>query len=363
MPGVRAEIRTFVDPKDGLLECVKRRPDVVLLDYMLGARTGLEVFSELTAARIDAPVILVTDQGSEEIAVGALHQGVSDYMQKDVAGPQALRRSILNSIERARLERALRNHREQLEGTIRHLETQNKEIQSFYHSLSHELKTPLTAVREFVSIVLDGVQGKLNADQHESLEIARAACDQMTAHINDIIDTSRIETGKLVLEVATQPIEPIVRQAIAHWSARAERKGIDVRWMLDEEGMTAAFDRQRMLQVLSNLIDNAVKFTDPGGAVSVAVEAQTPEFVTVAVRDNGCGIAPEDRDRIFDRLFQCRNADGAARQGMGLGLHLCRELIRSHGGRIEVRSEQGRGSEFTCWLPTRSQENQPRIAS
>lgn len=355
MPEVRADLRTFTDPEAGIEECHAQKPGVVLLDFHMGSRTGLEVFGDVQRQSIEVPVTLVTDQGNDQgneaTAVEALHPGGSDSMPKDVVSPVALRRS-------------LRGRGERLELTVQRLEARNAMMESFHHSLSHELKTPLTAVYEFVSIVLDGVQGPLTEAQRDSLSTAKAACAQVTAHVNDILDTSRIETGKLALERSHQPLEPLLRQAIAQAAHRAQHRGITLDGAI-EPGCEARIDGHRILQVLTNLIDNALKFTHPGGSVRVRIahRPEDPDQVTIVVQDDGCGIPPDACDLIFERLYQARDEDDAALGGMGLGLHLCRELMRSHGGGIEVHSEVGRGSTFTCWLPVGQRETELKEAS
>jgi two-component system, sensor histidine kinase and response regulator len=328
-------------------------PDIAFFDYQLGACTGWELFAELQRKGVSFPVILLADQGDEELAAETIKKGFADYLPKEVIGPKSLKRAIGNSLESFRLRHALIEYSTNLEHMVKELRSRNAEIQSFYHSLSHELKTPLTAMREFVSIVLDGLQGPLNDGQRDSLETSKAACDHMVACINDILDSSRLDTGKLSLQARRQPLAPVLRRAVAHTSALAAERKVVVTCGVTDDGLSAWIDDQRIVQVLNNLIGNAIKFSPLGARVSIHASAATEPtgFVRVSVRDNGCGIDPLEHERIFERLHQTSVEDAAVRGGLGLGLYLCRELVQLHGGSIGVRSEVGQGSEFIFFLP------------
>ncbi len=352
MEGLRVQVRcahTLAEVWD-ILE--SDSVDLAILDYRMGVHTGLDVFSEMQVRGVDVPAILVTDQGDEEVAVEAMHLGFSDYIPKTLLGIQCLRRAILNAVEKFRLRQSLAQHNDDLRSTLRKLKTRNEEIQNFYHSLSHELKTPLTAIREFLSIVLDRLQGPLTQDQEESLQTAKKACDHMTVCINDLLDATRLDTGKLTLKRRRQPVLDTLKSAIKECESASHESGIEVQ--LDcEADCEAFFDESRILQVAVNLIGNALKFTGPEGHVKIRVRPsdKVPGFLEVSVEDNGRGIAEVDKEQIFDRLFQASSGDAAAQGGLGIGLNLCRELVDLHGGRIDVETEVGQGSTFTFTLP------------
>lgn len=364
MIGVDAEVRAFLDPDEGVSELGRRGFDVVLLDYRMGATTGPEILAAMKARGIDVPAILVTDQGDEELAVESLHGGFADYLPKQAISPKSLRRAILNTIEKTALRRALERSRVELEGVCSDLKRRNQEIRGFYHELSHELKTPLTAIREFVSIVLDGLQGPVNDDQRESLETAKAACDHMVSCLNDIVDAARIETGKLTLRPARHEVGDVVGRAVAELASTAGDAGVELTGSVTPGCGSAVFDEERILQVLINLVGNAIKFTEPGGHVAVeASRDRAADLLVVRVTDDGRGIPADAQTRIFERLQQVTREDASSRGGLGIGLNLCRELVRLHGGTIEVRSELGAGSQFTFRIPIEGAEQRKRNAT
>jgi signal transduction histidine kinase/CheY-like chemotaxis protein len=240
-----------------------------------------------------------------------------------------------------------------LEESNKHLLRKNEEIQNFYHTVSHELKTPLTSAREFISIVLDGLAGPLTETQREYLSIARESCHRLRVCINDLMDATRLETGKLTLEMKRGSLATLVQKLVTLLGPVAARKQISLKHEVRADLPDFLFDQNRLMQVLVNLANNALKFTPENGQVTItAGEAPNdPGYFKVSVNDTGCGIAPAELERIFECLYQVPNKDGGSEQGVGLGLYICRELVQSHGGKIWVESELGRGSTFCFSIP------------
>ncbi len=261
------------------------------------------------------------------------------------------------------LERRIQARTAELQAANQELERRNQEIQGFYHTLAHELKTPLTSAREFVSILMEQLAGPLNPTQLEYLGIARESCHRLKLCIDDLFDSTRVETGKLRLELKPAALDALAQQATASIRPLADAKGISLACESQADLPKAPVDENRMMQVITNLLNNALKFTPSGGKVSVQVARAVaePGFLCLSVSDTGCGIAQEELDRIFDRLYQVKKGDGAASQGFGLGLYLCRELVKLHGGRIRVQSEPGQGSTFSFSVPLHAPEQRTRV--
>jgi signal transduction histidine kinase len=240
-----------------------------------------------------------------------------------------------------------------LEVSNRELMHANREIQSFYHTLSHELKTPLTSAREFICIVLDGLAGPVNETQTEYLGFVRESCDQLRTCIDDLFDAARLETGKLSVDFARGSMDALARRVIAVMQPMAAQKKIRLAVEAPAELPEVAMDEARMVQVLTNLLNNALKFTPEGGDITVKLhlEADHPELLLVSVSDTGPGMAADQLERIFNRLYQIQRGDAASQLGFGLGLYLCRELVALHGGEIRVESEVGKGSTFAFTIP------------
>jgi CheY-like chemotaxis protein/two-component sensor histidine kinase len=205
--------------------------------------------------------------------------------------------------------------------------------------------------------------GPLNPTQLEYLGIAKESCDRLRLCIDDLFDSTRIETGKLRLELKRTSLGAVAQQATASIRPLADAKGIKLFCEAESGLPEAPVDEKRITQIITNLLNNALKFTPAGGKVVVRVSANPaePSFLHVSVSDTGCGIARDQWDRIFDRLYQVKKGDGASAEGFGLGLYLCRELVRLHGGKIRVASEPGQGSTFSFTVPLQTPEQRTHV--
>jgi len=264
---------------------------------------------------------------------------------------------LVNITGRKQAEAARRDIQAKLERTYRDLVKRNEEIQNFYHTLSHELKTPLTSAREFISIVMDGLAGPLNPTQTEYLTIARESCQQLQACVNDLLDATRLETGKMALDLRPASLSTLTAQVMASLGPRAAQQQIGLRQEFPDDLPEIPMDEHRMKQVLTNLLNNAIKYTPAGGSITVRMQdaPARPQLLQISVSDTGCGIPLEEHDRIFDRLHQIKAGDATTEQGVGLGLYLCKELVQLHGGNIWVESQPGKGSTFHFVLPKSQQ--------
>lgn len=355
MEDVVCELEAFHSPLEGLASIANRRPDIVFLDHLLGDEVGLDVIHKIREVGHRGPIIFLTGRGDEDIAVQAWKAGVDDYLPKRAVSKGSLKRSIVNALEKHELRTAIERHRHKLEDANRNLERKNREIETFYHAVSHELKTPLTSAREFVAIVLDGVAGPLNVEQKQYLELALGGCDQMAYYINDLLDATRLETGKLKLSLQEFSLNKALHDTVEMARPLAAKKDMKLTAALDREDLPVRADPFRIKQVVTNLLNNAIKFTPNGGAVNVTAtrSQQEPALYEITVTDTGRGIPAEHHERIFERLYQVTSTDASIERGLGLGLSICRSIVELHGGRIQVESPQTGGSRFTIQLPAR----------
>ncbi|MDB6033462.1 MAG: two-component hybrid sensor and regulator [Verrucomicrobiales bacterium] len=257
------------------------------------------------------------------------------------------------------LEQRVQERTADLEKASQDLLRRNQEIQNFYHTLSHELKTPLTSILDFVSIVGTGLAGPVNDQQKEFMGFARESCDYLCICINDLLDSTRLDTGKLRLHLQATSLASMVERLVAKMNPIAVARKITLSHETQPGLADVTLDEHRITQVITNLVTNALKFTPAGGKVVVRASKfeERPEFICVSVQDTGGGIPKADQEQIFDRLYQVKTGDAATEQGFGLGLYLCRELVQLHGGTIWVQSRTGEGSTFSFVIP-REPENQ-----
>ena len=250
------------------------------------------------------------------------------------------------------------SHRE-LQEKSRDLENVNVRLQEvdemktdFFSNVSHELRTPMTALKGSADNLLDGIVGALTDKQIRYVQRIKNSADRLTRLINDLLDLSRIDRGRtdlLQLHIETLPMREMVLEAVEGLRPMAESAGLTLSF--EGEEVSARADRDRLVQVLTNLVGNAVKFTPAGGEISVTVKPDGAGYVQTTVRDTGKGIAAEDLDQIFDRFYQVKEEGGGLSGGTGLGLPITKELVELQDGQIRVESEVGVGSTFTFTLP------------
>jgi signal transduction histidine kinase len=223
-------------------------------------------------------------------------------------------------------------------------------------NVSHELRTPLTAVYQFVTILLDGIAGKLTPEQKEYLEIALRNVKQLQAMVGDLLETARANHGKLALHPRAVSLGRIAVETVGAFLTHENAKSIALTQDIPDNLPLLHADPQRVRQILTNIIDNALKFTPEHGSVTVRARLceEDDSFVRVSVRDTGCGIEPHNAEKIFDRLYQEERKLATNRKGLGLGLHITKELVLRQGGRIWAESELGKGSTFHFTLPVYS---------
>jgi len=251
------------------------------------------------------------------------------------------------AIQNARLFR-------EIEEKSRELEVASQHKSEFLASMSHELRTPLNAIIGFSDVLLQGMFGETNEKQTEYLRDILASGQHLLSLINDILDLSKIEAGRMDLDVAAFDLPTAIDDALLLMRERASRRGITLERQVDERVGEIHADQRKVKQVLLNLLSNAVKFTPEGGRIEVRA-GMANGTAEISVTDTGIGIAAEDHDAVFEEFRQVGAADKKA-EGTGLGLALCRKFVELHGGRIWVKSQISAGSTFTFALPVRHGE-------
>lgn len=264
-------------------------------------------------------------------------------VEMDWEGERAYLASLRDITERKRMHEKLEQTRQQ------ELELKDQ----FLSHVSHELRSPLSVIHQFVTILLDRLAGDLNAQQNEFLEITVQNVNQLRTMIDHLLDVTRAGTGKLTIEPRVISIAEVVAETLETFQATSTERGVTL--LADIPGVLPLIfaDPQRLRQILINLIDNAFKFTPKEGTVTVRAQVfdQDPEFLCMTVADTGCGINSDDTKNIFNRLFQGSSIIDTARKGLGLGLYICKELVSLHGGQIWAESQTGKGSTFSFTLP------------
>jgi sigma-B regulation protein RsbU (phosphoserine phosphatase) len=318
-------------------------PSLVLLDLNLPDSHGAETFRRIMQKAPGVPVVILSGQDDEALAIKAVHQGVQDYLVKGDITSKQLERALRYAVERQGLLRALEITRQQ------QLEFKNQ----FLSHVSHELRTPLTCIHQYVTLLLDGLAGPLAPDQGDHLRIVLRSVNQLHAMIRDLLEATRADSGKLHVEPRCIDIGELIQQAVAMMRPTAVEKRVGLEAALDQPIPIVYADPDRVLEVLINLIDNGIKFTPPQGSVVVkaSLVETDPTAVYLSVIDSGRGIPQEALPLVFERLYQDPNAVDGNRSGLGLGLYIAKEIVTLHSGRMWVASQPGSGSTFSFTLP------------
>ena len=246
----------------------------------------------------------------------------------------------------------------EIEEKSRQLEIANKHKSDFLANMSHELRTPLNAIIGFSEVLIEKMFGEVNDKQLDYLHDIHSSGKHLLSLINDILDLSKIEAGRMELDVADVNVPDTLSSAMTLVRERAQNHGIELALDVDPQLSVIQADERKVKQVVLNLLSNAVKFTPDGGSVAVRATLDT-DHVEVAVRDTGIGIAPEDQEAVFEEFKQVGRDYTKKAEGTGLGLALTRRIVELHGGRIWLESTPGQGSTFTFTLPLTQQKGAP----
>ena len=256
---------------------------------------------------------------------------------------------IRDVTDRRDAEDVIRRANIELEARNREVERANHLKSEFLASMSHELRTPLHTILGFTELLKEEQEGPLNEKQHRFLKHVHQDALHLLALINDILDLSKIEAGRLELNRETFDAQTVIRDAVDAIRPQAESKEIALEEIL-QNAVTVYGDRVRFREILNNLLSNAVKFTPAGGRITVEAE-EAGGLIRFRVTDSGIGIAAEHHEAIFDKFRQVSSTTRGVREGTGLGLAIVKRLVELHGGSILVESELGHGSQFHFTIP------------
>ena len=295
----------------------------------IGARTGLGV-PLLRGEQVLGVIILVRVE-------------VRPFEQREIELVESFARQASIAIENVRLFKEIQQKSAQLEVANRHKS-------EFLANMSHELRTPLNAIIGFSDVLLQRMFGELNEQQADYLDDIRTSGTHLLTLINDILDLSKIEAGRMELEAAPFSLVAALNNAVTLVRERAQSHAIKLELDIAPELDTVVADERKVKQVVVNLLANAVKFTPDGGRVTLRAARENGE-VRLAIHDTGIGIAAEDQERIFEEFQQASHQGERSREGTGLGLSLSKRMVELHGGTITVESAPGKGSTFTVVLP------------
>jgi signal transduction histidine kinase len=354
IPGDRFSLDWASSYEAGLAALCGGNHHVYLLDYRLGPRTGIELLREAHSSGFAGPVILLTGQGQSRTDLDALDAGAVDYLEKAGLTPQLLERTIRYALAQRsaaiELEQKVKERTEELAKANEALREVNRRKDEFLSTLGHELRNPLAPILNALEIMrLSGSNIDTVNRQRERLE---RQVSQMVRLVDDLLDVSRITTGKLRLTPEPLTLQDVFSAALDISRPHLEKAHLKFTADLPAKDVHLKADRVRLAQVFSNLLNNAAKYTEPGGRVSLTTTVANGRVV-VRIRDTGVGIPRDVLPRVFELFTQVDRTLNRSEGGLGVGLALVRRLVEMHGGNVSAHSEgPGKGTEFTVDLPT-----------
>ena len=330
--------------------------DAIISDIRLPDMDGMEILDLAKEMNPDAAVIMMTGYASVETAVDAVNQGAYAYFVKPV-NPEELKNTLAYAFRQQRLLRENKRLVDSLQRSNKALYDANEELRKatrakteFMANMSHELRTPLNVIIGFSELMLDEVPGEINAEQRQCLNDVLTGGRHLLELINDILDLSKIESGKVELKLRHFSLPAVIESLRRVMTPILAPKQQPLEVDIDGEIPAMYADRDKIRQVLLNLLSNATRFTPEGGRLRITARVED-RWCRVSVEDNGIGIPREDQERIFEPFCQLDNPLSDEKGGTGLGLAIARQIIEWHGGRLWVESEAGRGSRFIFALP------------
>jgi len=367
LPGHRFAL-DWVDGYDlGLSAITAGSHDIYLLDYRLGSRNGLELLEAARAVNATAAIILLTGQGQYDIDRRAIEAGAADYLEKERLDPILLERAIRHALLQKNYESTLNAkvtertadlkklnetlerealERKKADAALREADRRKDE---FLGVLVHELRNPLAPIRNAITIM------RLKRDTPDVVDRATKIIERQVVHmvrlIDELMDISRINRDKLRLTTEPIRLSEAIAVAVEMSQPQIDNAGLALEILQDPNDVVITADRLRLAQVFTNLMNNAAKYTEPGGTVTLTTRVGRDEVV-IAIRDTGIGIPADQMPYVFELFTQIDRTLNRSQNGLGIGLAVAHRLVAMHSGALEAHSDGlGHGATFTVRLP------------
>lgn len=353
------EIEVARSIAEGLALLRRKSFEVILSDLGLPDGNGMDVVRSLRREFERVPLVVLTGLEDERVAMQALDAGAQDFLSKSGMTGESLQRSIRYAMQRQqnsamrRLVERLRTSRQMLQENNERLTELNNLAHQFVDNVSHEFRTPLTVIKEYVSLISEGIIGEVNDEQRRMLHTVEDRADDLNTMVDDMLDISKLEAGSLSVARKECTVQSILNHVYPNLDNKASLRNVRLEIDVADDLPPVYCDAEKAGRVIINLVVNAIKFCGDPGLVQIAVgRHESGEDLTIRIRDNGAGIEPAAIEKIFKRFTQVE-ADFYSRstKGFGLGLSIAKELVQLNFGQIEVASTLGQGSEFSFSLP------------
>jgi two-component system, sensor histidine kinase and response regulator len=331
------ETMTADNGEEGLQKIKDAHPDIALIDLKMPGISGLDVLARIQEIESNILPIVITGYATVESAVEAMKKGAYDFLPKPFT-PEELRIIIRRGLEKIELSREAEN-----------LRKEKKLIEeNFITMVSHQLRSPLVAIAQYFETIMSGAVGEVSSEQANMLKKAKNRLEGLLTLINDWLDIARMNTGELVKKFKPVSLHSLIKKQVEFLQPLAERSKVTLNIDSPQGNDQVLGDEDTLEQVFSNLISNAIKYNREDGEVQITTR-ENQETITADIRDSGIGIPKDKIPYLFQQFFQVtRTSKG---KGSGLGLTIAKKIVDAHNGRIDVTSEEDKGSTFSVTLP------------
>ena len=331
---------------------------IIVCDHRMPVMLGVKFLQEVKANHPDVIRILFTGYADFPMVEEAINQGeIYRFISKPWKTTELLatvRQAIAHYDlveENKGLFAETKRRQDELEISNKKLVDMYKIQREFTSTVSHELRTPLASIKIAIDLVCKRMAGEINREQEEVLARAQKSVEHLQQLVTDILDLSKIESGKMQMDFKIQNINAAIEEVIYAQQDVAKSRGLYLRAELDKDLSQVPFDKGRIIQVLNNLVSNAIKFTQHGGVTIKTENKSANNHIIVNVTDTGKGIAESDFPKLFQKFQQIESPEKVEKGGTGLGLAICKEIVLRHGGKIAVESTVEKGTTFSFVLP------------
>jgi len=351
------------DGAEALKKIEQDKLDLILTDLKMPKIDGLKLITEISKTKPEILTILMTGHGTIDSALEAMKRGASDYLTKPINLDELVLR-IQKVLDEKQRFLSLKGYITQLERANQELKKVDEIKSEFVSVASHELRTPLATIKNAVQLVLKGKAGEINETQYNFLTMAEKNINRLTNILNNLLDLSRIESGKIGMKPEELDLRVPVVFVLSSFKSQADGKSIHLEMDVEKNLPFVYGDREKVEQILTNLIGNAIKFTPEGGRVIVSARLsdRIRNAVGISVHDTGIGIPEDQFEKVFEKFHQVESPLHHSASGTGLGLAITKGLVEAHQGQIWVESELGKGSRFTFTLPlSKGEKREPQF--
>jgi signal transduction histidine kinase len=328
---------------EGLKLIRSRQHDIFLIDYKLGEHTGLELLGLAEAERRSEPFILLTGNADREIEWRSMKLAAADYLIKNTLNSEVLSRALYYALQRKQVEKQ----------RMQHLVDLNRSKDEFISIASHQLRTPATAVKQYLGMVLEGFVGDVEDKQRSLLEKAYDNNERQLRIVADLLKVAQVDAGQVMLKKEPVALNALLEEVIRDLGGIISQRSQVVMLNPAVSGPTVEIDLSSIRMVFENLIDNASKYSEEGAQISVTIEDRQTE-VCVIVADEGVGIEEGEKNRLFEKFSRLDNPLSTKVGGTGLGLYWAKKITTLHGGELTYQPNVPRGAIFTVEIPRNS---------